>query len=118
MAARGVLLREHTTGRNKRDPVWGVSSLEALFKGWQDGTALLDLPSMGPWEAYRSFKEQLCNWYPDHPKTQKTDIVMAFWFAELAARDLTRHLQTRRQDFIDNPFLSANDRAESRGHQH
>jgi hypothetical protein len=111
LAARGVRLREHTTGNNKRDPQWGVASLEGLFKGWQDGEALLDLPGMGQHEAYRALKEQLCNWYPDHPKTQKTDTVMALWFAELGARDVTRHLGSRKQEFLDNPFLSANDRA-------
>lgn len=111
LAARGVRLREHTTHNNKNDANWGVSSLDALFKGWQDGSALIDLPGMAQNEAYRSMKEQLCNWYPDHPKTQKTDIVMALWFAELAARDAVKHLGSRKQEFLDNPFLSDNDRA-------
>ena len=31
--------------------------------------------------------EQLVTWSPSPPKSQKTDIVMAFWFAELACRD-------------------------------
>jgi hypothetical protein len=113
LAARGVRLDEHSTqGSNKNSPDWGVSSLETLFKGWQDGTALLDLPGMNPNEAYRTFKTQLVTWYPEHPKTQKTDIVMAFWMAETAAREIVKHLGSRKQDFLDNPFASENDLAE------
>ena len=110
LASRGVRLREHQTHKNKWDPQWGVSSLEMLFRGYQDGTALLDLPALAQNEAYRTFKEQLVTWYPDHPKDQKTDMVMAFWFAELACRDVTRSLGTTPQHHMDNPFLSENDR--------
>lgn len=116
LAARGVRLDEHSTtahgGSSKHAPEWGVSSLENLFRGWQDGTALLDLPGMNPNEAYRTLKSQLVTWYPDHPKTQKTDIVMALWFAETAARKVVKHLGQRKQDFLDNPFLSENDVAD------
>lgn len=112
LAARGVRLKEHHTGAyNKNDTDWGVASLESLFRGYQDGHAMLTLPSMNQNEAYRSFKEQLCAWYPEHPKTQKIDLVMALWFAELAARDTVKHLGNKRQDFLDNPFASDNDRA-------
>ena len=118
LAARGVRLKEHTTGQTtngntvgKHDPIWGVASMDALFRGWEDGNALLTLPAMAQNEAYRQFKEQLVAWYPDHPKTQKTDIVMSLWFAELAARDATRHLGVQKQEFLDNPFLSENYRA-------
>jgi hypothetical protein len=38
-------------------------------------------------------------------------MVMAFWFAELAAREATRNLGMAPQTFMDNPFLSDNDRA-------
>lgn len=111
LGARGVLLREHQTGaKNKWDSDWGVSSLEMLFRGWQDGTALLDLPQLNQNEAIRTFKEQLVTWYPDHPKDQKTDMVMAFWFAELAARDATKDLGRKVTNFMDNAFLSQNDR--------
>lgn len=112
LAARGVRLREHQTGgKNKWDPDWGVSSLEMLFRGHENKTAMLDIPSMGANEAIRTFKEQLVTWYPEHPKGQKTDMVMAFWFAELAARDCIRHLGQRAQSHLDNPFVSENDLA-------
>jgi hypothetical protein len=116
LASRGVRLKEHTTGSRtsgstvgKHDPNWGVSSLDVLFRGWEDKTALLTLPAMGQNEAYRQFKEQLVTWYPDAPKTQKTDLVMSFWFAELGCRDQLRHLGVKRQTHLDNPFLSEND---------
>lgn len=112
LASRGVRLREHQTHKNKWDPQWGVSSLEMLFRGYQDGTAMLDLPALAQNEAYRTFKEQLVTWYPDHPKDQKTDMVMAFWFAELAARDVTRDLGSNPQFHLDNPYLSENDKHE------
>jgi hypothetical protein len=112
LASRGVRLREHQTHKNKWDPEWGVSSLEMLFRGYQDGTAMLDLPALAQNEAYRTFKEQLITWYPEHPKEQKTDVVMAFWFAELAARDATRDLGMTPQYHMDNPFLSGNDRGQ------
>lgn len=113
LASRGVRLNPHHTGsHNKHDPNWGVSSLDMLFRGWQDGTALLTLPGLSQNEAYRQFKEQLVTWYPDAPKTQKTDLVMSFWFAELGCRDQVRHLGVRQQFHIDNPFLSENDIAQ------
>lgn len=110
LAARGVRLREHHTGGyNKNDYEWGVSSLTALFRGHEDGNALLDLPGLGQSEAYRALREQLVTWHPDHPKTQKTDLVMALWFAELAARDIVKDLGQKKQTHLDNPFLSQND---------
>lgn len=112
LAARGVRLKEHVTTSNKHDPEWGVASLEQLFRGYQDGTAMLELPGMNQNEAYRQFKEQLVTWYPGHAKTQKIDLVMAFWMAETAARECVRHLGREREQFhMDNPFLSESDRA-------
>jgi hypothetical protein len=112
LASRGVRLREHHTGGyNKNDYEWGVSSLETLFRGYQDGTALLDLPQINQNEAFKALREQLITWYPEHPKTQKIDLVMALWFAELAARDIVKDLGQKKQTHLDNPFLSENDRA-------
>jgi hypothetical protein len=110
LAARGVRLREHSTqAGNKWDPEWGVASLDSLFRGWEDGAALLSLPANNQNEAYRAFKEQLVTWYPGHPKTQKTDLVMSFWFAELGVRDVVKNLGANKQTHLHNPFLSEND---------
>lgn len=110
LAARGVRLSEHHTHFNVRDADWGIASMDSLFRGWQDGTALLDLPGMNQNEAYRQWKEQLVVWYPDSPKTQKKDLVMATWFFELGARDQVKDVGVQKQSHLDNPFLSENDR--------
>lgn len=110
LATRGIRLREHTTtGVNKHDPGWGVASMDALFKGWQDKTALIEFPGIAQNEALRQLKEQLVTWHPDHPKTQKTDLVMALWFAETACRDVVKDMGLRKQSHLDNPFASEND---------
>lgn len=109
LAARGVRLREHTTGMNKHDPEWGIASMDALFRGWKDKQALIDMPSINQNEALRQLKAQLITWYPDHPKTQKIDLVMALWFAELGARDEVKDMGAHKDTHMDNPFLSEND---------
>ena len=86
-ASRGVLIRPHFTGNNKHDTDFGVASMTALFAGWEDKQCMVELPSTMGSEEMKSFIEQLSVWAPDAPKSQKTDIVMAFWFAELACRD-------------------------------
>ena len=110
LAARGIRLREHTTGNNKNDPIWGVASMDSLFRGWQDKQALIDIPALHTAEVFRQWKDQLITWHPDIPATQKTDLVMATWFAESAAREVVRGIGTQKQDHMDNRFLSQNDR--------
>jgi len=87
LTARGATLKEHHTGNNKWDTNFGVASLTSLFHGHEDGTNLIEFPSTHMSEGLKALIEQLVTWYPDAPKSQKTDCVMAFWFAELAARD-------------------------------
>jgi FMN phosphatase YigB (HAD superfamily) len=87
LTARGATLKEHHTGNNKWDTDFGVASLTTLFHGYEDGTNLIEFPSTHMSEGLKALIEQLVTWYPDAPKSQKTDCVMAFWFAELAARD-------------------------------
>jgi hypothetical protein len=87
LSARGATLKEHHTGNNKWDTDFGVASLTTLFHGYEDGTNLIEFPSTHASEGLKALIEQLITWYPDAPKSQKTDCVMAFWFAELAARD-------------------------------
>jgi hypothetical protein len=87
LSSRGAILREHHTGQNKWDTNFGVASLTTLFHGWEDGNALIEFPSTHASEGLKTLIEQLVTWYPDAPKSQKTDTVMAFWFAELGCRD-------------------------------
>jgi hypothetical protein len=87
LQARGAMLKEHHTGNNKWDTDFGVASLTTLFHGYEEGNNLIEFPSSHMSEGLKALIEQLVTWYPDAPKTQKTDCVMAFWFAELACRD-------------------------------
>jgi hypothetical protein len=108
MAARGVRFNEHLTGKhNKWDPSWGVASMAQLFVGWEDGFQMIELPGRTPTEAVKTLTEQLITWSPDIPKTQRTDTVMALWFAEIRAREVCM-VQTK-AEFADNPYLSDND---------
>jgi hypothetical protein len=84
---RGCILREHQTHTNKWDSDFGVASLSMLFAGHEDERQLVELPSTQQCEGAKALVEQLITWHPDAPKTQKTDTVMSFWFAELACRD-------------------------------
>ena len=112
-AARGTLIRPHFTGSNKHDPILGVSSMTMLFNGWEDKNATIELPSTHGSEAVKSLVEQLTTWSPEGHKKQKTDLVMALWFAELACRDrvnaASRYGQSH-QRF--NPFLTPWDRSQ------
>ena len=87
LSARGATLKEHHTGNNKWDTDFGVASLTTLFYGYEEGSNLIEFPSTHMSEGLKALIEQLVTWYPEAPKSQKTDTVMALWFAELAARD-------------------------------
>ena len=84
---RGCILREHQTYSNKWDADFGVASLSMLFAGYEDDRQMIELPSTQSAEGVKSLVEQLVTWFPDAPKTQKTDCVMSLWFTELACRD-------------------------------
>lgn len=103
---RGIRFTEHTTGSNKWDPSFGVSSLAPLFgvydKAWDADSddpwrviqePLVELPRPNL-ESMKAFIHQLVTWTPDlDPNKIPCDLVMAFWFAEVGARE---HLGTGR----------------------
>lgn len=111
LSSRGTMLREHTTGRNKWDDDFGVASLSMLFHGWEDKKALIELPSTTHSEATKALIEQLVTWSPAAPKTQKTDVVMALWFTELACRDRVQSFAVGNRRHSNNPFLTPWDRS-------
>ena len=109
LGARGCRITDHQTqAGNKWDHLWGVQSMEMLFRGWEDGENMIHLPGSNLNEGIKTLIEQLSVWHPDAPKTQKTDTVMALWFAVIAARE---HFGQKRGDnFMNNPFASGNNR--------
>lgn len=114
LASRGCLLREHFTGNNKWDTDFGVASMRDLFGTWQHISGrewqatlppLIDLPSRYNSEGVKALCEQLVTWFPNAPKSQKTDCVMALWFCEIRARELTD--EGFGKFHLDNPYLPA-----------
>jgi len=111
LAGQGAVLREHFTGSNKHDVDFGVASMTTLFQGWEDKRQLIELPSTHVSEATKSLVEQLVTWHPAAPKTQKTDTVMALWFAELACRDRVAAMSNFARSHVNNPFATRFDKA-------
>lgn len=98
LRARGTRLRPHHTGANKADPDFGVLSIGPMFAAgaektqagpWRRNEAkvMLDIPNPRNLKASAELIQQLVTWVPNAPRTQKTDLVMALWFAVIAARD-------------------------------
>lgn len=111
LAGAGAVLREHFTGSNKHDVDFGVASMTTLWSGWEDKRQLIELPSTAISEASKALVEQLLIWHPAAPKTQKTDIVMALWFAELACRDRVMAMSNFARSHVNNPFATRYDRS-------
>lgn len=119
LASRGCLLRGHyTTGHNKWDENFGVASLAPLFlsclveiEGGRFKKAatggLIELPSIRNNQAASDLIDQLVVWTPE-AKNAKTDLVMALWFAELAARDVLG-IHVNRVSHLVNPFACRHD---------
>lgn len=99
MAARGVIWKEHTTGRNKQDAELGVAAMSGLFKGRQ-----VTLPKGT--EVCRQFLDQLTTWIPNAPRGHKTDLVMSFWFCEIRFLELV-NAGVNQNSHADNKYLSA-----------
>lgn len=119
---RGIRFTEHTTGKNKWDPAFGVSSMASLFgefdraegsSEWREITpALIELPRANQ-EGMKSLVHQLITWTPElDPAKVPCDLVMALWFAETGARE---HLGTGRSGNVvqfgrSNKFVSPRQR--------
>ncbi len=125
LRARGVRLRPHHTGANKADPDFGVLSLGPMFASCGEKTeagpwrrtpdkALIDIPSPRNLKAANELVSQLITWVPRPPPSQKTDLVMALWFAVIAARDALGLGKGRLNSHMDNPFLSKRDARQRR----
>lgn len=101
LATRGTRLSEHTTGSNKWAPDFGVASMAPLFTN-----GLVELPASHVVEGVKQFITQLITWSPE--TKAKTDLVMAFWFAEIRAREVANAAAVNRgeQNFVNNRFLT------------
>lgn len=119
LASRGVMLREHFTGSNKWDVNFGVASMAPLFGypgvddygRWRADNQLIEFSSTSNSEGMKALLEQLVTWAPD--TKNKTDMVMALWFAEIRARELLGVGQGNTMTHLHNEFLTE-DRKERR----
>lgn len=121
LQARGCRIRPHTTGTNKTDPDFGVLSMGPLFLAgaekppdgpWRRNAdkAMIDIPSpRNGFAASAELVSQLVTWVPKAPRNQKTDLVMALWFAVIAARDAMGLTRGHVQPHLQNDWLSRRD---------
>jgi hypothetical protein len=90
LAAYGVRLDAHFTGKNKWDTSFGVASMSNLFGTERDGkfqsNNIIELPSSEGSEGIKALTQQLLTWKPE--TRGKTDTVMALWFAVIRLREL------------------------------
>jgi hypothetical protein len=110
LANRGVMLREHTTSRNKWDVGFGVAAMASLFgsvesNGKHHRDNLMHLPS-DRHEGIRLLIDQLVTWSPE--TKNKTDLVMALWFCEIRAREICQFGDYGGK-FMKNEFLTRSD---------
>ena len=107
LATRGCVIRPHQTGSNKHDAEFGVAAMAGLMTGHENGSNLIEFPSLSYGEAPREMINQLLTWSPQATakKNHHYDLVMALWFTMLACQD--RDSWGRRSSHATgNPFLS------------
>jgi len=120
LRSRGCRLTEHYTHQNKYDADFGIAAMAPLFLtcgkppksntgGVWDKTpesALIELPSARQNAWVSELVNQLVVWQPSGMKQlQKTDLVMALWFTEIAVKRILNHGKTR-MTHMSNPFAS------------
>lgn len=84
--ARGCRIDGHHTDGKKWDVDFGVAAMALLFKNWEYGRQLIELPSRYNSEGSKALFEQLSTWFPE--TKGRTDTVMALWFAEIRCKEL------------------------------
>lgn len=106
LGSLGVRLSEHLTGKNKWDLDYGIASIATVFDN-----GYIELPATHMVEACKTLVEQLITWAPE--TKNKTDLVMALWFAEIRARELIQANSPAkgRNNFVPNRFVTRQGRA-------
>lgn len=102
----GVRISEHHTGKNKWDVDFGVASLAPVFEN-----GFIELPATHMVEACKQLVEQLITWAPE--TKNKTDLVMALWFADIRARQMimANSPLKNKTNFLTNRYASARSRS-------
>ena len=118
LTARGVLLKEHYTGKNKHDVAFGVGSMAPLFGVYmpdEDGGHREVVPPSIELPRHegdiQTLVQQLQIWHPEiDPKKTPIDTVMALWFFDIGCRDYVKRGDgtSRKRQF--NSMTSPRDR--------
>lgn len=121
LQSRGCKRTPHYTTKDKVDPDFGVMSMAPLFEStgeppknggggmWKKVAQgdLIELPDERQSSWCTQLVSQLIAWEPQGmAQAQKTDLVMALWFCEIAAKRIlnkSRKIPTH----LDNPYVSA-----------
>jgi hypothetical protein len=128
LQARGCRLTPHFTGAEKVDPDFGVMSLAPLFEStgtpplkgngpWQrvDEGDLIELPDDRTAAWVGQLVGQLVAWEQSGLSvSQKTDLVMALWFCDLAFKRILDKSRGAKSTHMSNPWIPQ-DRARERG---
>ena len=107
LAAYGVRLDAHFTGKNKWDTSFGVASMSNLFGTIREDkfqkNNILELPSSEGSEGIKALTQQLLTWKPE--TRGKTDTVMALWFAVIRIRELMQ-ISSRTSQYATNRWAT------------
>lgn len=109
LRGRGVQISPHFTSGNKWDEDFGVASMADLFRGSDTGRHHVELPSPKSSQGVQALREQLVSWFP--ATKGKTDCVMAFWFAEIRARQIVTESDTASHWDYGSKLRSERDKA-------
>ena len=119
LRARGVKITRNYTTQKKFDPDFGIQAMAQLFLtcgeppsnntggAWKKTpeTALIELPATKQSAWARELVKQLVLWQPSGMKVnQKTDLVMALWFCNIAANRILDKKTV--PSHLWNPFLT------------
>lgn len=120
LRSRGCKLTEHYTTGNKLDPDFGVMSLVPLFESTGRPPSantgghfrrvaegdLIELPNDRQSGWCTELVKQLVSWEPSGlAAAQKTDLVMALWFCEIAAKRILG-IGRQRMTHAENPYAA------------
>lgn len=125
LRSRGCRLTEHFTNENKFDAEFGIQAMAPLFDScgtpdaklpsgqWKRNihTALIDLPSLrqNPW--VNELVQELTSWQPEGMRArQKTDLVMALWFCNIACARIMNRKHVQKQTHMYSPFITPSGR--------
>jgi hypothetical protein len=118
LRSRGCILTEHYTTDNKFDSDFGIATMAPLFESCrQDDKSLhlISLPSTLKNSWCAELHQQLVIWEPQGMSQKaKTDLVMALWFCEIAAKKILGRNQRKMPSHRNNPFTSAGNKRTQR----